>query len=577
MSTLLRFIPRVGASIDPRQDRLVAEPEITIGRAPDCGLQLRRNGLRYHHAVLREDGDSITLEALPGAVLRKGDADVQRARLSIGDSVRVGPFIFSAVAPDETSGADHVVTVTAAEENVFDEVVQAKSYIGRFDVSLPNIRLAAFITSVLVFVLFFLVPIVFGPLKPGDSWTTKAGRTEASLEAHEGLFHSARLWNVGEISGAHKAFGTNCKSCHETPFIPVRSSTCLSCHATIGQHADPHLAPAADLNQERCESCHHEHKGMTLATKDDQADCVSCHGALKNTMPATKLRDVTDFGSGHPEFAVSLVQDAATHSVARFALDDKNAVDNSHLKFTHMTHLKLDKVKKAGAEKGSTCATCHEEAPGGMVFKPVSYDKNCAECHQLQFEPKHPEWRLPHGHPDDVANRLRGYYSEAALRNETFPAPSSDIFAKPGADLPPPPPTGAEMVSAQTANAMMSSIARSACGECHVTAPPEAGADPSAWKILPVYVPDRFLPKAQFRHDKHDTMSCQGCHAAESSDGGVQALIPSIETCKGCHAGENGAPQRIATRCVSCHVFHNPEHPIIGVRAATATTETTAK
>jgi hypothetical protein len=571
MSTLLRFIPRVGASIDPRQDRLVAEPEITVGRAPDCGLQLKRAGLRYRHAVLREDGADISVEALPGATLKKGTADVSKVRLAIGDSVRVGPFIFTAVAPDEASGADHVVTVTAAEEGAFDEVAQAKSYMGRFDVSLPNIRLFAFTLSVAVFVLFFIVPIIFGPLKPGDSWTTKAGRAEASLEVHNGLFHSARLWNVGEISGAHKAFGTNCASCHESPFVPVRSSSCLSCHQSIGQHADPHLAPAADLNKERCESCHHEHKGMTLATKDDQSDCVSCHSALKSTMPTTTLRDVNDFGSGHPEFSLSLVQDATTHTVARFPIDDKNAIDNSHLKFTHMTHLKLDKVKKAGAEKGSTCATCHEEAPGGMVFKPVQYDKSCADCHALQFEPKHPEWRLPHGHPEDVANRIRGYYSEAALANETFPAPRSDIFEKPGADLPPPTPTGADMVSAQTAAAMMSSIARSACGECHVTAQPVAGEPDSAWKILPVYVPDSFLPKAKFRHDKHSTMTCQGCHAAETSDGGVAALLPGIETCKGCHAGESGAPQRIASRCVSCHVFHNPDHPIAGLRAAAAT------
>ena len=33
MSTLFRFIPRVGASIDPRLDRLIAEHEVTVGRA----------------------------------------------------------------------------------------------------------------------------------------------------------------------------------------------------------------------------------------------------------------------------------------------------------------------------------------------------------------------------------------------------------------------------------------------------------------------------------------------------------------------------------------------------------------
>ena len=575
MSTLFRFIPRVGASIDPRLDRSIAEPEVTVGRAAGCGLQLKRAGVRYHHAVIREDGQYLSIEALPGGTLKKDGVETSRVTLRPGDSVRIGAYLFTLTEADPVDLADHVVTVTAAEEGAFDEAVQAKSYLQHFDITLPNIRLYAFILSVVVFLLFFIVPIIFGPTHMGSSWTTKAGREEAALSVHDGIFHSAALWNVGEISSAHKAFGTNCKSCHENAFVPVRSSSCLACHSGIGQHADPHMAPDVDLTKERCESCHHEHKGMTLATKDDQSDCVSCHRDIKDSAPQTKLRDVTDFGTGHPEFSPSLVQDAATRTVARFPLDDKNAVDNSHLKFTHMTHLKLEKVKKAGEKAGSTCATCHEEAPGGMVFKPVSYDQNCADCHQLQFEPLHPEWRLPHGHPEDVANRLRGYYSEAALRNETFPAPSSDIFAKPGADLPPPTPTGKQMVDAKTAEAMMSAIARSACGECHVTNPPEAGADPSAWKVLPVYVPDRFLPKAQFRHDKHNTMTCQGCHAAETSDGGVAALLPGIETCKGCHAGEGGAPQRIASRCVDCHVFHNPEHPVEGgnLRAAAAAME----
>lgn len=570
MTTLFHFISRVGASIDPRLDRLVAEPEITVGRAPDCTLSLNRAGLRFRHAVLRADGNGLSVEALPGGVLKKDGAEVSHVRLGVGETVRIGPYIFAVVAPDEAAGAERVVTVTTADENAFDEVAQARRYMGLFDVALPNIRLSAFVLSVLVFLVFFVLPLIFGPLHPGASWTTKAGRVEAEMSSQGGLLHSAALWNVGEISGAHKAFGTGCKNCHETAFVPVRSTACLSCHQAIGQHADPHMSPAVDLTKERCESCHHEHKGRTLATKDDQSDCVSCHADLKNSAPETKPKNVHDFGTDHPEFSPSLVQDPVTHALARFALDDKNAVDNSHLKFTHMTHLKLDKVKKAGAEKGSTCATCHEEAPGGMVFKPVSFDRSCADCHQLQFEPKHPEWKLPHGHPEDVANRLRGYYSEAALNNETFPAPRSDIFEKPGADLPRPTPTGAEMVSAKTAEAMMSAIARSACGQCHVTAPPAAGEDAAAWKILPVYVPDSFLPKAKFRHDKHVTMTCQGCHAAETSDGGVTALLPSVETCKGCHAGEGGAPQRIASRCIDCHVFHNPQHPIAGVRAAVA-------
>ena len=128
MSTLFRFIPRVGASIDPRQDRLIEDTAIIVGRAPDCGLRMKRDGLRFHHAVLREDGANIWVEALPGGTLKKGSAEVPNVHLAVGDSVRIGPFIFTLVAPDETGPpADHVVTVTAAEEGAIDEAAQAKS------------------------------------------------------------------------------------------------------------------------------------------------------------------------------------------------------------------------------------------------------------------------------------------------------------------------------------------------------------------------------------------------------------------------------------------------------------------
>jgi pSer/pThr/pTyr-binding forkhead associated (FHA) protein len=100
MSTLFRFIPRVGASIDPRLDRLIAEPEVTVGRAPDAGLQLKRAGLLYHHAVIREDGQYLSIEALAGGTLNKDGAATQRVTLRPGDSVRIGAYLFNLLEAD---------------------------------------------------------------------------------------------------------------------------------------------------------------------------------------------------------------------------------------------------------------------------------------------------------------------------------------------------------------------------------------------------------------------------------------------------------------------------------------------
>jgi hypothetical protein len=250
-----------------------------------------------------------------------------------------------------------------------------------------------------------------------------------------------------------------------------------------------------------------------------------------------------------------LVLDAGLRTTQRFVIGDARAQDDSNLRFTHATHLKLAKLQPLGYEPA--CGRCHVSAPGGITFKPVLFEGGCASCHTLQFEPQHPEWRLPHGHPEEVASGIAGYYARAALAGETFTRPSTDPFYKPGMPPPPPPATGKDLVTYKTAEAMMSSIARSTCGECHVTLPPGANEPTSAWRVAPVFIPDRYMPSSLFSHAKHATTDCQTCHAAAISDLGAISLLPGVGVCRSCHAGEAGAPQRIASSCTTCHRFHN--------------------
>jgi hypothetical protein len=419
------------------------------------------------------------------------------------------------------------------------------AYVRRFSVSLPKVRLFAVILSVAIVAGFLALPMIFAPTPLMPGWTTKAGRAQAELRWKAQAFHPATLWEVGEMSGGHAAFGANCATCHQSAFVRVRSSACLACHTDVGPHADPRRAPLADISGKRCESCHHEHQGQALATRNDPADCVVCHGDLKRIAPETTLRAIHDFATDHPAFSPPA------------------ALDPGNVRFGHKVHLQLEAIKSKGAAAaGGTCGLCHRPAAGGVGFGPVAFERDCASCHALQFEPKHPEWRLPHGHPDEVASRVAGFYAGAALAGETFEVPRSDLFAKPGAPLPPPAPTGAAMVSTQTAAAMMSSIARSACGQCHAVSPPPAGAPASAWKVEPVSLPEHFLTKSEFRHDRHAILPCQGCHAVETTDGGPAATLPGIDNCRGCHSGNSPAAQRVATSCVSCHTFHSALHPV---------------
>ena len=564
METLFRFQPRPGGTIDASLDWKTPLSSIRIGRSPDSELRLQRSGLRYRHAVLQVDGAGLTVTAESGGSLGPVAQPISRARLEKpGDQVRAGPDVLTLTAPDPALGADRVVVVTLDEEVPFNETARAAQHLAQFSVALPNIRLMATGLSLLVFICFFVLPLVFAPIKAEKAWTTSAGRVAAESVGENAPQRLAALWEVGTISKAHSAFATNCAACHESGFVRVRSSACLDCHRTIGQHADPHLAPSADLSMQRCETCHHEHKGMLIETHDDQHDCVSCHGDLHSVAPGTHLADVRDFGRHHPQFSPSLVQDAALHTVRRFELDDPKAEDHGNLRFTHARHLQLYKVAAPGNVGGAVCGQCHVAAPGGLVFKPVSFEASCASCHKLQFEPKHPEWRLPHGHREEILSRVEGFYAQAALAGETFAAPSSALFEKPGTLPAPVAVTPAAVVSAQTAATMVASIANSACGECHATAPPGPSEAPTEWKVLPVWQPDHYLTKARFSHDKHLTMQCLDCHAASASNGGVMTMLPGIETCRSCHSGEAGAEQRVASGCITCHAFHDASRPLV--------------
>ena len=527
------------------------DAELLIGRSPESKLRLLHADIRFNHAALGQDSDGLYLRATAGAFLGPPSHPVPAARLRrAGDEVQLGPFTLTVAGVTESG--DFTLAVALAEHSSADEAALARNYVQIFDVALPNVRLWALVLSCVIFAVFFVLPLIMLPRHTATMPGAGAARPAAAAASASGM---VALWNVGTMSHAHAGFAADCSFCHQTAFVPVRSDACLGCHRDIGQHADPRRAPAADLRSQRCENCHHEHKGPAMATRDSQADCVACHGAIARIAPGTSIQDVDDFATAHPQFRPALVLDAGLQTTKRFVIGDAQAQDHGNLRFTHATHLKLAKLQPVGG--AAACSQCHIPVTGGVTFKPVQFESACASCHTLQFEPLHPEWRLPHGHPEEVASRIAGYYAQAALAGEVFTRPQTDPFYKPGVPPPPPPPIGSDLVTYKTAEAMMSSIARSTCGECHVTIPPGANDAAAAWRVAPVFVPDRYMPSSLFSHAKHATTSCQTCHAAATSNLGAISLLPGIGVCRSCHAGEAGAPQRIASSCASCHRFHD--------------------
>lgn len=537
MAVLFHFAPRAGAAIDPRRDLLLEGEAITIGRAPRSDLRLSDAAIRYEHAVLSAGADGLRLRMLgaaPGTPEILLDAP--------GAFALIGPFRLTRAAAEP--GADAVVVVTPEPVAPGGEA-GAAWYQRAFDVSLPNVRLMALILCCVIALLGFAVPLALAP-------HVATGGALARL--------AASSWNVGVMSRAHRFFGDNCAACHGAAFARVSQNACLHCHTGIGQHADPVLAPAADLRGQRCETCHREHKGEVLATRAEQADCAACHVNIHATAPGSTLRPAGDFAFLHPDFAPSLVTDAALRKVAPVAAGVADPPDASGLRFTHAHHLGLPQLRKPG---DAACAQCHVPDASAASFKPVTYAAACASCHAMAFEPRHPEWHLPHGNAGEIQSRIAGYYARAILAGEAFPPPAPGLFARPGAAPPADPPQGQALADALTEAAMASSIRRSDCGECHVVTKSTPGAGPAAWHVAPVYVPERFLPRAKFSHASHATTPCATCHAARKSDGGPVALLPPIGTCRQCHAGEQAEGARVASSCVTCHGFHQPAHPLM--------------
>jgi hypothetical protein len=569
MATLIRFSPRKGAPADPSLD-LAIDGEFSIGRAPSSVVRLTDRRVRYRHALVWPMESGFTVEAIEGASLVQNGQTVQTATLAhAGDQVTIGAHALTLLAPGETGP---ILLIEAGPADGLGEAEVYKAYDQALSYQLPPLRRWSWAIALVVLLTMLLAPLL-SPVMPrsAEPVSTQAASMAPARSAPSN-FRPDRLWIVGHMSNAHAAFGQDCALCHEKPFVSVRNEACLSCHQTTGQHADAHAFPAVDLAKQSCENCHREHKGATQATSNAEADCAGCHANIKGTAQNSTLADVRDFGSAHPEFAPTVISDASTGMTKRVRMGaGVSILSQTNLRFTHGKHLIPEGIKNAeGKTEVLGCAECHKPQPGGggRMTMPT-FAENCAGCHALKFEPKHPEWRLPHGAPDELASRILGFYSQAVLSGESFSREVDPLFAKPGQE-PMPAELPAAMARSQAAAAMASSVAKAACGTCHTFEMPAPGADPLAWKIRQVVVNPTFLPKARFTHAKHDTMECAGCHADIRTAQLDQVVLPGIESCRNCHVGEAPVTGKVASTCVSCHDFHQHEMPMLPKKGQTA-------
>lgn len=387
--------------------------------------------------------------------------------------------------------------------------------------SLPNIWILSAVLSLVVLGLCFVVPF-------GDQ-------------------NKREFWSTGPLTSHHAFLGSDCTACHQGSFQRISNSSCEGCH-----HAPPHpdLHPEKKDSSPSCVSCHREHSGERSLLSRNDALCTDCHASLSKKEPETKLRDV-----------VSLEE----HS------EPDKLVDTAFVALNHKRHL-ADQLRGPDGEVKLQCSDCHHLGDDKKIFKPVSYQRDCARCHPLSFDDELPNVVAPHREPQEVFDFLLGQYakqresrSSLGVTQETLTAPlemTRRLPAGAGKGLP-----DAALVSRlRQAESLL--FTKTGCDLCHAVS--ERGSQLKKESAHADTLEVRFemrkgniarvgFNKARFDHAAHSHVSCQSCHDQTiSSEQSSDNLIPGIRGCKTCHGDARDEKGRggLGSPCVTCHGYH---------------------
>ena len=409
------------------------------------------------------------------------------------------------------------------------------------------------------------------PIRAWQWWLAAAALIAAVLWFGGSEFlHGSQALSAGPMSNSHAVFATRCELCHVpvvsatgwTPSFGMRKrvpdSACLQCHVA------PAHQPMETTATPTCGSCHTEHIGaMHLAAVADSS-CTQCHAQLQSRAGVLRVAaSVSSFATNHPEF-----QPMRESSDA-----DKRAA--TALVFNHAEHMKSG-LKGPEGPVTLECATCHvptlnAEGRHGRSFAPVTFERSCRSCHNLQFD-AHLQTEAPHGKvEDDAAFVTKSLTDFAQTHPEVVSAeihnwPSEPLL--PGQTKMPPPHSQQEWITNRIARAD-TILWREKCGLCHKAADGSVaynGATMALPVFAPVTQPQHWLSSAIFSHPAHQAVACAECHtAALGSPSEHEVLMPSIATCRKCHDGRS-SPQGPAVAaghaesgCFLCHVYHGPE------------------
>jgi hypothetical protein len=340
-------------------------------------------------------------------------------------------------------------------------------------------------------------------------------------------------FNAGPLAHSHALFTRNCAACHAAKAafgLKVTDQACLACHDGAMHQAQQTFTPA-------CTECHVEHQGASSLSATRDESCTQCHSNLKTNNGTTLFAaKITSFENGHPEFAALRSPDPGT------------------VKFGHAIHLKSGLRGPHGPVQ-LKCGECH--SPAGGYMAPVTYEKDCASCHSLEFDARFSE-PAPHKKPEVVIDYVTKRFTEyiATHPDEVFMADPAD----PRILRPPMPPArdAQEWIERRITDTKVL-LWRKTCVECHTLT--FAGNRPAFDAAAPTpnvpeaAIPSRWMKHAVFDHVSHQMLICTECHTrAAVSEKASDVMIPGIDTCRNCHRSGSDAAE---SRCFECHLYHD--------------------
>ncbi|HKA38902.1 MAG TPA: cytochrome c3 family protein [Burkholderiales bacterium] len=541
-----------------RDQRRVDGAVLGVGRGTHCEIHLADARVALNHARITVTAAGATIEAQSGSVEVNGHA-AAAAALAVGDRIEIGPYEMVVEAPP--GGLPLALSVKLGRPLPVRGISLRRALARRPPVSKRRLSYIAFLS---VLLLCLLIPMTSDLL---DQWHGAHAVPPSGSEMSQDVLHAmsgkfTKVWNPGPVSRSHQIFGSDCRACHEYPFVQVRDGACLACHKEIKEHvARTQLTGQQGLSfaEARCAECHRDHKGIQMAPRA-QEQCADCHRNIKAFAAKAGSDNVTDFRVDHPAFRLSMLDAAAPGVVRRVRQGGKGSaalVENSNLKFNHALHMDRAGVRSPGSEKRTVleCSSCHQPVDGGRLMAPISMEKHCQECHSLAFEPKLTQRQVPHGSEKAIATMLREFYARLVLGDAApgVPAPEDVQRRRPGAVLTTSDRQQALRIADERAQRALRDLfeTREVCKTCH-----DVSRDGSGWKVAPVAVTSHWMPQARFTHGKHTAQSCTTCHDVTKSKESRDVGMPDIGKCRECHVGARAVMDKVTSDCTTCHRFH---------------------